>query len=634
MSEDDSNTRPRSASAAAAIALGHGPLDPRAAAYLDEQTRLARLQAESLIEQNAFELSHLRFRRFSDWAKFALEISASLIALLVVAGIATMVWNASRSRDLVVESFSVPADIAQSGMSGSVLAARVLDRMGAMQAGTNSLAEGAGSYRSDDRDKVRVEIPDTGISIGELNRYLRQWLGDDIAVGGDLVHTPKGLALTIRYGDRPGTTVTGSDLDKLIEQAAERLYRAARPLRYVDYLAERARYAEAEAILVPLIAQGETRARALAYITLASLHYEEGDTKRELDAATIAAKLDPSNAAAWYAVDAGAYNLSHRQLALDAEEAVLSLIANGRASDLNPDMVRTMPAILGADRDIDKADPQGAIAHCQLALGVQDCGTEYLAGYEGDAHDLVEMQRTIAMLPVTLLDGKPNGSVPSLQASLARHQGDWPRAVALDRSTDAILAANANQAWVRHIELWPDMSHDMARAGDIAGGEALIARTPLDCDNCVVARGRIATVKRDWAAAEHWFALVSGRMPSVPYADKAWGEMLMAKGDLAGAMARLEIANKKGPHFADPLEMWGEALIATNRSDLALTKFEEAARNAPNWGRLHLKWGEALLWLGRRDDAKKQFSIAAGLFLTPSEQSQLGGMTARLAKAR
>ena len=623
LSEDDDSAKPGPAGdpAAAAIALG-APLDPRAAAYLQEHTRLAALQAENLIEQNAFELSHLRFRRFSDWAKFALEVSAGLIALLIVWALAGMVWNASRSHDLVVEPFSVPADVVQSGMTGSVLAARVLDRMGAMQASTVSLAEGAGSYRSDDRDKVRVEIPDTGISIGELNRYLRQWLGDDIAVGGDLVHTAKGLALTVRYGDRPGSTVAGADLDALIDKAAEHLYRAARPLRYADYLGQHGRIDEARAILAPMTARGGSRERALAYLTLASLHFDDGDVPAELDAALVAARLDPSNAAAWYAVDAGAYNMGHREQALDAEDAVLSLIAKGGASDLNPDMAATMPAVLGADHAIDKGDPSGAIAQCQNALGVRDCGASYLAGYEIDAHDFAEVQHYLALVPLLNPDGKTSASRIALTARVARLQGDWARAVVLDRTADAVFASRPDGAWFRHIQLWPSMVTDMARAGDVAGAQALIGNTRLDCDDCVIARGRVAAAQRDWAAAAHWFALVSARAPSMPHADFAWGEMLLAKGDLGGAIAKFDSAHRKGPNFADPLELWGEALIATNRSDLAVKKFEEAARHAPNWGRLHLKWGEALWWLGREDEALKQFAIAATLFLTPAEAAQ------------
>ena len=98
--------------------------------------------------------------------------------------------------------------------------------------------------------------------------------------------------------------------------------------------------------------------------------------------------------------------------------------------------------------------------------------------------------------------------------------------------------------------------------------------------------------------------------------------MLLAKGDLNGAIAKFTIANQKGPHFADPLEMWGEALMLKNRSDQALAKFEEANKYAPNWGRLHLKWGEALLWSGDKVGAQKQFDIATRLDLSTADKAE------------
>jgi predicted negative regulator of RcsB-dependent stress response len=85
----------------------------------------------------------------------------------------------------------------------------------------------------------------------------------------------------------------------------------------------------------------------------------------------------------------------------------------------------------------------------------------------------------------------------------------------------------------------------------------------------------------------------------------------------------IKLANQKAPHFADPLEQRGEALMAKNRSHRALAKFVEAEKYAPNWGRLHLKWGEALVYAGKKAEAKKQFTRAARLDLTPSEQSEL-----------
>jgi tetratricopeptide (TPR) repeat protein len=106
--------------------------------------------------------------------------------------------------------------------------------------------------------------------------------------------------------------------------------------------------------------------------------------------------------------------------------------------------------------------------------------------------------------------------------------------------------------------------------------------------------------------------------------------MLLVRGSYDAAIARFEQANRKGPHFADPLEMWGEALMAKNRSDLALAKFEEADNYAPNWGRLHLEWGNALTYSGNRAEAKKQFAIAQRLDLSANDKSQLRAMENKL----
>jgi len=125
------------------------------------------------------------------------------------------------------------------------------------------------------------------------------------------------------------------------------------------------------------------------------------------------------------------------------------------------------------------------------------------------------------------------------------------------------------------------------------------------------------------ARADFWFARAVSIAPSSPYAASEWGQALLERGQPDIAIEKFQLANQKGPHFADPLEGWGEALMAKNQSHLALAKFAEADKYAPNWGRLHLKWGEALVYANKEDEAKAQFARAAGLDLTPAEKSEL-----------
>ena len=72
--------------AAAGLAMNAAPATDEARAYLREQTELAKLQKENLLEQNAFELSHLKWRRFNDQMKGALQIMLVAVGLLAVIG--------------------------------------------------------------------------------------------------------------------------------------------------------------------------------------------------------------------------------------------------------------------------------------------------------------------------------------------------------------------------------------------------------------------------------------------------------------------------------------------------------------------------------------------------------------------
>ena len=599
---------------AAQIALGSGT-GAEARDYLRKQSRIADLTIDTLQKKDEFELSHLRFRRFSDFARFALEIAGFLIVLLVVCGLASMVWSASRERGLVVDAFSVPQDLTQTGMTGSVVANRLIDKLGRLQAASFSVVQGGETYRRDGGGGVRVEIPDTGISLDELQRYLRDWLGRETHATGDVVRTARGWSLTVRYGDEPGVTLDGADLDALIGQGAERLMAQALPYRYAEYLSRHGRFAEALALLPSVAPRGTAVERGRAYSTWATVYFYQGDMARAAQKAQQGLHADPGNPTLYGYLAAGASNLGHDETGWSAAGGVPSHMRGEVVDSLDPAVAAVIPILFGAYHAELAGDYDAAVAGWTRLSGM-DTSAYSVASQASDIaalHDLARARRIATAIAAKDRSGKPNGDVPIERMILAYFSGDWAGAARAGADADAILKNRPDVNWERAVSVWPLWAESMARGGDVAGAQALIARAPLDCDDCVRKRGRIAALKHDWAGAARWFAMVSARSPHIPFADTDWGAMLMAKGDLDGAAAKFETAHKKGPHFADPLEMWGETLIAKNRSDLALTKFEEASKYAPNWKRLHRKWGEALTYAGRKDEAAKQFALARSL---------------------
>jgi tetratricopeptide (TPR) repeat protein len=208
--------------------------------------------------------------------------------------------------------------------------------------------------------------------------------------------------------------------------------------------------------------------------------------------------------------------------------------------------------------------------------------------------------------------------------------GHYRAMVNIDPETENTASAAGEDFLVRDTferQLHPLLALAKAKTGDIAGAQALIAQSPLDCYDCVRMRGRIAQEAGQPAQADAWFARAVHDAPSIPFAYADWGMTSLARGQPDQAIAKLRLANEKGPHFADALEGWGEALMAKSQSHLALAKFAQAEKYAPSWGRMHLKWGEALFYAGKQPEAQMQFTRAATLDLTEAERSELSAMT-------
>ncbi len=90
--------------------------------------------------------------------------------------IGVTLWTAAHDDAVVIEAFSVPPDMAARGVTGQAVAARLQDKLAALQDATDS-ARPADSYANNWGDDIKVQIPDTGVSVSEFYRLLVSWLG-------------------------------------------------------------------------------------------------------------------------------------------------------------------------------------------------------------------------------------------------------------------------------------------------------------------------------------------------------------------------------------------------------------------------------------------------------------------------
>ena len=666
-------------SAAMALALGRPEtLDARAAAYLEKQGHLADgqrhlvgLQSELLANKEKFEISHLRWRRFSDQMKGTLQMLGVLVGCGVVALLANLVWSAAHDDGLVIEAFSVPPDLAARGLTGQTIATRMLDEISTFQAKTNTI-RGPSTFTNNWDNDVKIEIPETGISAGEFNHYLHRLLGRQTIITGELVRNGATLTVTARAGDHTGERFSGpdSDVDALVHKAAEDLYKRTQPYRYGVYLVAQGRLEEAKTVFVENVNAGPATERAWDYTGLAFVQENKGEFPEGEKSARLAIALNPDLAFGHYRLYEMANNLAQAEVALAAGQKMLALLNGAAADELQPARIAALKIEISSDISDLRGDYAGEAAllnnkdaaylyfdpnldyaaniQASLAAPGGNFGTAIIAAtYPAIVllanHDVQGAGRILAGEPAfvaaikdavtaradargsTVGDGATQ-AFRLVEWHIARTRADWPRLLRLapiiDMEDAKLGAAHLNNFYPP-TQLWPIWAYAEANSGDFAAAHARIDRTPGDCDLCLRTRAQIDALEKNPGGADYWFAEAIEQAPSIPFAYADWGQMLMQRGDFTGAIAKFKLANQKGPHFADPLEMWGEVLIAQNRSDLAITKFSEAEKYAPNWGRLHLKWGEALTYLGKPAEAQKQFARASELDLTTAEKSEL-----------
>jgi tetratricopeptide (TPR) repeat protein len=610
-----------------ALALS-GASRAKADAYLDDQRHHLHEQLNQI---------HLDV-----WEKklgVMLRLATLCVGIAFVGALGLLVWDAAHSKGLIIEPFRVPAALRDRGLDGEVIASQMIDKLTHMTKSESSRA--VQSYANNWGDNIKVEIPETGVSIGELRNFLRDWLGHDIHISGEVYKTPAGIAVTARTGGEEGATFAGKegDLDALLQKAAEHVYEVTQPYRYANYLdrnydpkGRAQRVAHATAIYRKLIGGDDRKEQAWAWNGLATIQFNfYADNLKSSWYYHRALATDPDFTLGYYALSArngplgqeedGFRNL--REFVRRAELGTPELNprysrgalahARGRAFWAVGDFA---PAISVEKEAAESTDNFSVLGRANF-LGVAISGM-------ARSHDLAALQAYLKALSWPEL---PPGFIDN-RFWIAMESGDWRPVLAEEAGMN--FPSGANRLPTKPVSngdynpnLWPLIAYAHARTGDIAGAEKLIA--PLADDNATAVRMRamIAELKGEHARADWWFARSEAQTPSIPLTDLWWGQVLVKRGQPDAAIEKFTRANKLGPKFADPLEGWGEALMAKNQPRQALAKFEQAGKYAPNWGRLHLKWGEALAYAGKPDQAKTQFAHAAQLDLIPADKAEL-----------
>jgi tetratricopeptide (TPR) repeat protein len=469
--------------------------------------------------------------------------------------------------------------------------------LNALQGDTQSYLAGA-RVSGEGESPIKIEIPETGLSLGEVSRALREWLGHETHVTGEVYRTTgadgaPALALTIRAGEEPGERILAPEggVDALLQSGAEKVYAGISPFRFVDWLKQNNRTPEARELLTRLSVHGTVPQKASAEAGLAAREVGLPDDERWTHLQE-AARLRPQASDVQTSLGSFEERRGHAEAAFRFRQAALT-------APLPPGLSNSGRKIRDSQRrfNLETASGDWSSALLEGATGAElqdsDPGewSRQVAMAQADInlHDLDAARRFVQTGYVHIRTPSPGLSV-SLEAGLsyakvllALAESDWNRALAEAAHLRAVDTSRIFLPWLTDIH----EAHALARLGRLAEAEALIATTPTDCYPCVRIRAQIAEIKGDHAAADRWFAEALRQGPSLPFAESEWGDALAARGEFDLAASKYEAAHAKSPRFADALKGWGDVLARQGQWSAGLAKYDEALKLAPNWRELH-----------------------------------------------
>ena len=581
---------PFAAAVAANLANQSPEVAAKTAAFFEKQVEVLEVQKKNLEAEYEFFEAEWGPRLLALRLRTGFQVFFALFATVIGIGLAIVIYEGVQSRGVVIDSFSAPAALAADGLSGQVLASGLLDVLTRIQAASRASIEHR-NLSNAWTNEIAIDVPETGISIGQLERMIKTRFGHDQHIQGDLVKTPMGLALTVRGTGILPKTFTGESgaLDKLLTQAGEYVFGQSQPGLWAAYLSNNDRNEEAIRFAQGAYNAVDASERPYVLNYWANAISGKGDDGANAEALPLyreAVRLKPDF---WI----GYSNIMFALSGLGDEEGVVRVgeqmmkAAGGRPGRAPENTYQNYDQQVWDLPTLRTEIIADIESNSGIGSGSAAAGAEILtvAQMEVQMHDV---EAAALRLKTTPVDEKNLPDVAYAvfdRALLAEESGDL-KAAAKQWDGFAVAYANPivstnNPSYICNAAVTYEKTGQPARAD-----AALNAVGKLTFVDCYRSKGDVLDLRGDWLGAQAWYANAVKLGPSIPSGYYSWGVALAKHGDLEGAAAKLKDANQKGPHWADPLKAWGDVLVKQGNTKDALAKYEQALKFAPNWAAL------------------------------------------------
>jgi tetratricopeptide (TPR) repeat protein len=578
---------------AAAIATSLANQSPEVAAetvaFLRQQTKVLRLQEKNLDAEYVCFESEAGPRLLALRLRTGFQLFFALITTVIGLALAIAIYAATQSRSVVIEPFEISSIVASEVPNGRIVAAGLLDQITMIQANTRLYKSSTSDLAAAWSQEASLVIPEVGLSLNQIDYFLRQKLGHDVHISGDVVRASSDrIALTVRGLDVIPMSFVGSpsDLNALLQQAAEYLYGEANIIGFSRYLDDKREYRREVDYLQSHISKAPKNLLPELLNGLAlALQNDQGRSTypQQKSLYEQAIRIAPKLATSYD-------NLAMSFAIYGEEERAVPVIQNALNQGIKPSDLQSVGLIF-YDLELFRTFYEEDIASSN-GTGATEGGKEQflVAQFNALQHDTEAAKQVLNSVPMDAQSVDDIALYFPAAAFIAAEDGDLQGAI---ESWDRSFKNSEFATWVNNVLYIRSClaAVDYQRADMPAKADAALdapkrimgADTYVDCYR---SRGDVLELRGDWKAAQEWYAKAVNLAPSLPAGYYSWGVALEKHGDLAGAAEKLRLANQKGPHWADPLKAWGDVLVKQGNTKEALTKYDEALKYAPNWKQL------------------------------------------------
>jgi tetratricopeptide (TPR) repeat protein len=560
--------------------------------FLTEQIALARLERESLEAGREADREESQLRRQSLRRQalegalrrtaivirliFSAVVACAAVAVLTV--VAIFLHDAVTSRRVVIEPMRVSPALEEK-VDGRIFATGLLDDLARLQAETRSVfvpLNAAGAWSGD----IKIEIPETSISLGEISRVLRERFGNEIHIEGDLIDTSAGLVLAVRGSGVPPKTFTGTQekIDQITLEAAQYIFAQSQPLRWAAYLLTNRRYDDVIAFAQTALPTRDSETQAHLLNDWAVALQNKGAALEALDVFRAAVARKPDFWYAWNNIADVLWLLGKEEEAWQFEEEMRKAVGGrpGRAPETaystTDALTWNLDSALNGLIAANAVGPySGPTVGPQLAL-------LYLLKHDPSAAKtaLLTTRRDLNDVTIPAVTHLARGW-------LAADAGDTAEAAReLEEFAEAYSLPEVGGLYPGY-QCWVAPAEEAAGRPEKADAVLASAGSFLDCYRF---RGDILDHRGDWVGAQSAYQKAIAIAPDLPAGYYSWGLALDRHGDQLQAEKQLRMACKRGPQWADPFKALGDVLSKQGERQKALRAYDEALTHAPNWDAL------------------------------------------------